>query len=85
VFDLEVDTNIGSHRLTCVLERIIKQRGTPLALTPELMSRSLFGLVHRAQDGPSKLSQLDRNLVNLVASQHCAKLSRVAAADRGTT
>src|SRR5882757_5532074 len=28
---LEVDTNIGSHRLTRVLERIIRQRGMPLA------------------------------------------------------
>jgi putative transposase len=40
---LEVDTNIGSHRLTRVLERIVGQRGVPLALRcdngPELTSR----------------------------------------------
>jgi putative transposase len=40
---LEVDTSMGSHRLTRILDRIIQQRGLPLAIRsdngPELTSR----------------------------------------------
>lgn len=43
---LEVDTSMGSHRLTRVLDRIIQQRGSPLAVRsdngPELTSRHLL-------------------------------------------